>query len=61
MGRSEVVLNAYAARAARGHCAEFIGYSTVDDDEASANTTRTKLTKGLWLVSFARRMGGDFR
>ena len=42
----ELALNIYAAKAAKGHCADFIGYCTVTPEEATPT-----LTPGLWLVS----------
>ena len=42
----ELALNIYAAKAAKGHCADFIGYCTVAPEEATPS-----LTPGLWLVS----------
>ena len=41
----EHVLNVYAARAARGAVAEFLGYCEVERGQATA-----KLTEGVWLV-----------
>lgn len=41
----EHLLNVYASRVARGHCADFLGYCEVDDSEANP-----RLTAGLWLV-----------
>jgi len=46
MQEMELALNQYAAKAARGHCADFIGYSAVSDEEARRST----LTTGLWLM-----------
>ena len=41
----ELVLNQYAAKVARGHCADFLGYCNVSDQEANPS-----LTAGLWLM-----------
>lgn len=41
----EHLLNVYAAKAAAGSVAEFMGYIEVSEEEAS-----TRLTPGLWLV-----------
>lgn len=45
MGQMEHLLNVYASRVARGHCADFVGYCEVAEHEATP-----KLTPGLWLV-----------
>ncbi|KAG2490289.1 hypothetical protein HYH03_011241 [Edaphochlamys debaryana] len=45
MAQMEHLLNVYASRVARGHCADFVGYCEVADSEASV-----RLTAGLWLV-----------
>ncbi len=45
----EHLLNVYASRVARGHCADFLGYCEVDDSEANP-----RLTAGLWLVGWGR-------
>lgn len=45
MGEMEHLLNVYAARAARNHCALFKGYCEVSRQEAN-----TRLTEGLWLI-----------
>lgn len=47
----ELSLNQYAAKVAKGHCADFIGYSNVGEDEARGSS----LSPGLWLV---RNRGG---
>jgi hypothetical protein len=41
----ELVLNAYAAKVAKNHVADFLGYCEVAPDEATP-----RLTPGLWLV-----------
>ena len=45
MGQMEHLLNVYAAKAAAGSVAEFMGYVEVSEEEASS-----RLTPGLWLV-----------
>jgi len=45
MGHMEHLLNVYAAKAAAGSVAEFMGYIEVSEEEASS-----RLTPGLWLV-----------
>jgi len=45
MGQMELLLNAYASKVARSHCADFIGYCEVAPDEATP-----RLTSGLWLM-----------
>ncbi|PNW72528.1 hypothetical protein CHLRE_16g688526v5 [Chlamydomonas reinhardtii] len=45
MSQMEHLLNVYASRVARGHCADFLGYCEVADSEANV-----RLTAGLWLV-----------
>ncbi|KXZ43807.1 hypothetical protein GPECTOR_80g167 [Gonium pectorale] len=45
MSQMEHLLNVYASRVARGHCADFLGYCEVADSEATG-----RLTPGLWLV-----------
>ena len=45
MGQMEHLLNVYAAKAAAGSVADFMGYIEVSEEEAS-----TRLTPGLWLV-----------
>ncbi|GLI68475.1 hypothetical protein VaNZ11_012901 [Volvox africanus] len=45
MSQMEHLLNVYASRVARGHCADFQGYCEVADSEATG-----RLTPGLWLV-----------
>ena len=45
MHEMELALNIYASKAAKGHCADFIGYCTVAPEEATPS-----LTPGLWLV-----------
>ena len=47
MGQMEHLLNVYASKAAKGSIADFVGYIEVSEDEAT-----TKLTQGVWLVSF---------
>ncbi|KAG1670665.1 hypothetical protein FOA52_010940 [Chlamydomonas sp. UWO 241] len=47
MQEMELALNEYAAKVARGHCADFLGYSTVTDEDRSRGST---LTTGLWLT-----------
>lgn len=47
MGQMEHLLNVYASKAAKGSIADFVGYVEVSEDEAT-----TKLTQGVWLVSF---------
>jgi hypothetical protein len=42
----EHLLNVYVSRAAKGSCADFLGYCEVADREATS-----RLTAGLWLVS----------
>ena len=49
----EHLLNVYASRVARGHCADFLGYCEVADSEANV-----RLTAGLWLVRSAPAEGG---
>lgn len=46
IGQMEHLLNVYASRVARGHCADFLGYCEVSEEQATA-----RLTAGLWLVS----------
>ncbi len=41
----ELLLNAYAAKVAKGHCADFLGFCEVSPGRATS-----KLTSGLWLV-----------
>ena len=55
MQQMELALNVYAAKAAKGHCADFIGYCTVSDKEATPS-----LTAGLWLVSGPGWEGGVY-
>ena len=45
MHEMELQLNLYAAKVAKGHCADFLGYCTVTEKEATPS-----LTAGLWLV-----------
>ncbi|KAG2422260.1 hypothetical protein HXX76_016174 [Chlamydomonas incerta] len=45
MSQMEHLLNVYASRVARGHCADFLGYCEVAESEANV-----RLTAGLWLV-----------
>ncbi|KAL6749507.1 kinase-like domain-containing protein [Haematococcus lacustris] len=45
MGQMELLLNAYAGKVAKAHCAEFLGYCEVAAEEATS-----RLTSGLWLV-----------
>jgi hypothetical protein len=45
MGQMEHLLNVYVSRAAKGSCADFLGYCEVPDREATM-----RLTAGLWLV-----------
>eukprot|EP00798_Chlamydomonas_sp_ICE-L_P012483 gene12483-15693_t len=45
MGRTELLLNAYASKAAKGHCADFVGFS-----EVTAAQANHKLTEGVWLM-----------
>jgi hypothetical protein len=46
MGQMEHLLNVYVSRAAKGSCADFLGYCEVSDREATA-----RMTAGVWLVS----------
>ncbi len=39
MAQMELLLNAYASKTARNHCAEFVGYCEVAEDEATARLT----------------------
>ncbi len=41
----ELLLNAYAAKVAKSHIADYLGYCEVTKEEASG-----RLTPGLWLV-----------
>lgn len=45
MHEMELALNQYAAKVAKGHCADFLGYCTVSQEESTA-----QLTPGMWLV-----------
>eukprot|EP00798_Chlamydomonas_sp_ICE-L_P000832 gene832-33563_t len=48
-GRTELLLNAYAAKVAKGFCADFVGYCEVSKDESTA-----RLTSGLCATSNAQ-------
>jgi hypothetical protein len=56
MGQMEHLLNVYVSRAAKGSCADFLGYCEVSDSEATA-----RMTAGLWLVSAPAGPGGARR
>lgn len=45
MNEMEHLLNVYAAKAAKNSVADFLGYCSVNPDEANRS-----LTEGLWLV-----------